>query len=184
MPNARQDARNEARNRRTRDESAEHLERLAEHQHEAGQRAARNGVELMQGYADLFRSTVETTAGLMAQFAERNAGGHGQPFPHAESSVDQMRQPPPRSVEAVGMTNEAIGGILGEWMQLVQRQTQQNIHCWNLLVRCRRPQDVFFVQTEFLRCSADNVLQSWQRITNKSVGLSEDIANELTEDAA
>jgi hypothetical protein len=77
-----------------------------------------------------------------------------------------------------------MGEILGESMRLVQRQTQHHIHYWNLLVRCRRPQDVLIVQTELLHASSANALESWRRITDKIMGLSEDIASELTRDAA
>jgi Phasin protein len=160
--------------------STEKVTHFPEHPGGASQQAARSEFNLLQNYADLFRCTVETTAGLVAQLAERNAGGYGQLFTRTENNIDQMRGQSPRTLETVGVSSQTMGEILGEWMHFVQRQTQHNIHYWNLLVRCRRPQDVLIVQTELLRGSADNVLESWQRITDKAMGLSQDISSELS----
>jgi Phasin protein len=187
MPNRRR----KARNRRSRGRvkaasrgSAEKITHFPELPSGASQQTARNGFNLLEDYADLFRSTVETTAGLVAQLAEGNAGGYGQLFTRTEKNIDQLRDRSPRTLETVGFSSETMGEILGESMRLVQRQTQHHIHYWNLLVRCRRPQDVLIVQTELLHASSDNALESWRRITDKIMGLSEDIASELTRDAA
>jgi hypothetical protein len=164
--------------------SAEDVARFAEEQSETTQRAARNGLDLLQGYAELFRRTVETSAGLVTQLAEHNASGYGQQFARAEKNVDDVREHSSRSVETMGVASEATGEIFGEWVHFFQRQAQHNIHYWNLLVRCRQPQDLLVAQTEFLRGSADNILQSWRRIAGKSMGAGQEITSELTRDAA
>jgi phasin family protein len=66
-----------------------------------------------------------------------------------------------------------------EYFQFVRHQLEKNMERMNELWRCRTPQDLAAVQTDFVRETMESALETGRRMADMSLRLAEDAANQM-----
>jgi phasin family protein len=76
---------------------------------------------------------------------------------------------------------KSVSGISQEYFAFVRHQIESGMNRMNELWRCRTPQEIAAVQTEFLRESMENVLQSGRRMADMSLRAVDDAGRQITQ---
>jgi phasin family protein len=183
---------------RTREEVEEAIRDTAVQSTHAGEQVARQSIDLLQTNAHLIRHTTDIWLTLMTQMAEHNAeyirlfgsSSRRAGYLAQQSSRDLSQQSSRATRDASGTVSNALrdmsnGSTLGEmskeWINFIQRRTQQNVDHWASLINCRTPQDVMAAQTALFRENFEELVENWRRITEGSMRLREQVGREISQ---
>jgi hypothetical protein len=163
-------------------ETSAQATQLSQEQLQAGERAALEGIGLLQANADLVRHTAEIWLTLMTQMAEHNTKEYVRLFGSSGRRAQNMAQQSARATrDATGTVGGTLSDMSKEWINFIQRRAQQNADHWNSLINCRTPQDIMIAQSALFRETFEELVESWRRIAEKSLRLREEVGRDISE---
>ena len=140
---------------------------------DAAERTARAGADVLQRNTEQMRQTFEMGSDTAARMAERAFGQFARAFGVVTGdSAQQATQQSARNVEAILHSNtimvDGVQTIAREWMTFVQNRAERNMERLEALSHCRSMQDCIAAQTDLVRDSIEDLLQTTRRIAEVS----------------
>jgi hypothetical protein len=153
--------------------AAGHAAQTARTMTDAAERTARTGSDVLQRNSEQVRQTFEMGSDAAARIAERAFGQFARAFGVVTGNgAQQATQQSARNVEAILHSNTVIADgvqtIAREWMTFVQNRAERNMERFEALANCRSVQDCIAVQTELVRDSIEDLLQTTKRVAEVS----------------
>ena len=159
--------------------AAGHAAQTARTMTDAVERTARTGADVLQRNSEQVRQTFEMGSDAAARIAERAFGQFARAF--GVITGDQAQQAThqsARNVEAIMHSNAVIADgvqtIAREWMTFVQHRAERNMERLEALANCRSVQDCIAAQTDLVRDSIEDLLQTTKRVAEVSTRMVEE----------
>jgi len=158
--------------------AAGHAAQAARTMTDAAERTARTGADVFHRNSEQVRQTFEMGSDAAARMAERAFGQFARAFgivtgDHAQQATQQSA----RNVEAILHSNtvmvDGVQTIAREWMTFVQNRAERNMERFEALTNCRSVQDCIAVQTDMMRDSIEDLLQTTKRVAEVSTRMAE-----------
>ena len=168
--------------------AAEETHRVAATAADATASAARAGADLMQRNIETVQQAWEgagqaagdITTRSMQQFS-RVAGFGGETGQRAtEESIANVE----RIVQSGTVIAGAMQSISREYLELAQRGVHQNIESMDRLLSCRTPHEFLTAQSDLVRNSMEEFIQSTRRIAEISLKMANDAADKMSPSVA
>jgi len=164
-------------------DGAEQASWIAQLSTNAGERAARAGTEIFQRNVETVQEALQSSAKIAARLTERSADQFGRVFGISGDETHKAVQKSSDNLDAIIQSSSALAGITQrisrEWLNFTRERMEQSFNKFDGLARCRTPQDLAAVQSEFLRDNLESFLQCARRIAEMSVHVAEE-ANKRT----
>ena len=123
--------------------------------------------------ADATRRTVNDTLNRAAEgvqaATDQFTGAAGSARQQTEAAARHSAQGVETITEAGAVLARGLQEISGEWLSVVQEQTQKSLEGLNALVGCRSPEDFISVHSRLLRDNLERAAASNRRLTELSV---------------
>ena len=165
-------------------DGAEQASRVAQLSTDAGERAARAGTEILERHVETVQEALQSGAELAARLTERSADQFGRICGIFGEEAHKAAQKSSDNLDAIIQSSSVLAevtqSISREWVNFTRERMEQNFNRFDSLLRCRTPQDVAALQSEFLRDTLESFLQYARRIAEKSMQM----ADEATKRAA
>jgi phasin family protein len=175
--------------------AAEETNRVAATAADATANATRAGADLMQrNGADLMQRNVETVrrawegAGHTAsEFTTRSMQQFSRVAGLDLENGRRASEDALANIEQIVQSGTVIAGamqnVFRECVELAQRGTQQNVETIEGLVTCRTPHEFLTAQTELVRNTMEEFIQSTRRIAEISLKMAEDVTGKMSASA-
>ena len=149
---------------------------------DAAERTARTGADAFHRNSEQVRQTFEMGSDAAARMAERAFGQFARVFGVVTGNgAQQATQQSARNVEAILHSNTVIADgvqtIAREWMTFVQNRAERNMERFEALTNCRSVQDCIAVQTDLVRDSIEDLLQTTKRVAEVSTRMVDQAAH-------
>jgi len=149
---------------------------------DAAERTARTGVDVLHRNSEQMRQTFEMGSDTAARMAERAFGQFARAFGVVTGNgAQQATQQSARNVEAILHSNAIIADgvqtIAREWMTFVHNRAERNMERFEALTNCRSVQDCIAVQTDLVRDSIEDLLQTTKRVAEVSTRMVDQAAH-------
>jgi hypothetical protein len=153
--------------------AAAHAAQTARTMTDAAERTARTGADVFHRNSEQVRQTFEMGSGAAARMAELAFGQFARAFGVVTGNgAQQATQQSARNVEAILHSNALIADgvqtIAREWMTFVQNRAERNMERFEALTTCRSMQDCIALQTDLVRDSIEDLLQTTKRVAELS----------------
>jgi len=153
--------------------AAGHAAQAARTMTDAAEHTARTGADVFQRNSEQVRQTFEMGSDAAARIAERAFGQFARVFGVVTGNgAQQATQQSARNVEAILHSNALIADgmqtIAREWMTFVQNRAERNMERFEALTNCRSVQDCIAAQTDLVRDSIEDLLQTTKRVAEVS----------------
>jgi len=188
MANPRQDNRPhlaaEQEVKRTVELASEQTKRIEETSVKAGEQIAQAGANLFQQSAELFQQSwnfgADMTTGMFTHSGEHFRRALGFSGHEVEAATNRSA----RNVEAILYSATAVSKGMNdasrEYLDFVRGQLAQNMDRMSELWRCRTPQDLVAVQSDFMRDAVKELFERHRRIADMSVRLADEAGSHIT----
>ena len=164
---------------------AEQASRVAQFSTDAGERAARAGTEILQRNVETAQEALQSSAELAARLTERSADQFGRICGIFGEEAHKAAQKSSDNFDAIVESSSALAGmtqrISREWLNFTRERMEQNLNRFESLLRCRTPQDLAAVQSEFLRDNFESFLQCARRIAETSIQVADQATKRTAE---
>jgi len=165
-------------------------EKTAEQARQVGQSAVEAGGTIAKSGADLFQHNVETMQNawrfgldMANTMSGRSAEQLGRTFGFSGDEAQQATQRSARNTDAILQSTTAatrgISQMSREYFDFVRHQFENSIDRMNEFWRCRTPQQVMAVQSDFLRNTVETAMESSRRVADTSVKVAEHTARQI-----
>jgi hypothetical protein len=182
MSGTRQHARNEHQN--ATGKMAEETTRTARTMADIGEQTVRASADLVQRNAAALQQAWQSGSELATRSTEQFARALGITGKEAQKA----RQQSLRDLEAIGQSNntlvEAVQKISLECFEFASKRMAQNLDWFDALMRCRTPQELTTVQSDFARDNLDDLLQTIRRMAEISIQTADQEVRNVTETLA
>jgi hypothetical protein len=153
--------------------AAGHAAQTARTMTDAAERTARTGADVFHRNSEQVRQTFEMGSDAAARIAERAFGQFARAFGVVTGNgAQQATQQSARNVEVILHSNALIADgvqtIAREWMTFVQNRAERNMERFEALTNCRSVHDYIAVQTDLVRDSIEDLLQTTKRVAEAS----------------
>jgi hypothetical protein len=152
---------------------AEQTGHIAQTSTDASERAARVGTEILQRNAELIQEALQSSTEIAARLTERSADQLGRVFGISGDEAYKAAQKSSDNLDAILQSSSVLAevskSISREWVNFTHERMEQNFNRFESLLRCRTPQDLAAVQSEFLRDNLESFLQCARRIAEASM---------------
>jgi hypothetical protein len=152
---------------------AEQAGRIVQISAEAGERAARAGTEILQRNAETVQEALHSSAEIAARLTERSADHFGRAFGISGEEAHKAVQKSSDNIDAIihssSILAEVTQSVSREWVSFTRERMEQNFNRFDRLLRCRSPQELTALQSEFLRDNLESLLQCARRIAQKAM---------------
>ena len=140
---------------------------------DAAERTARTSADVLQRNSEQMRQTFEMGSDAAARMAERAFGQFARVFGVVTGNgAQQATQQSARNVETILQSSAIIADgmqtISREWLTFVQNRAERNMERLEALTNCRSVQDCVAAQTDLVRDSIEDLLQTTRRIAEVS----------------
>jgi hypothetical protein len=140
---------------------------------DAAERTARAGADVLQRNSEQMRQTFEMGSEAAARIAERAFGQFARAFGVVTGNgAQQATQQSARNVETIlhssAIIADGVQTISREWLTFVQNRAERNMERLEALSNCRSVQDCVAAQTDLVRDSIEDLLQTTRRIAEVS----------------
>ena len=188
MANPRQDNRPhqavEEETKRTLDLASEQTKRIEETSVKAGEQIAQASANFLQQSAELFQQSwnfgADMTTGMFNRSSEQFRRAIGLSGDEVEAATNRSA----RNVEAILYSATAVSKGMNdasrEYVDFVRGQLVQNMDRMSELWRCRTPQDLVAVQSDFMREAVRELFERHRRIADMSVRLADEAGSHIT----
>ena len=159
-------------------EGAEQADRNVQLSTDASDRAARAGTEILQRNAETIQEALQSTTEIAARLMERSADQLGRVFGISGDEAYKAAQKSSDNLDAILQSSSVLAevsqSISREWVNFTHGRMEQNFNRFESLLRCRTPQDLAAVQSEFLRDNLESFLQCARRIAEASMQMADE----------
>jgi len=166
-------------------EGTEQASRIAQVSTDASERAARAGTELLQRNAETIQEALQSSAEIAARLTERSADQFARVFGISGDEAFKAAQKSSDNLDAIIQSSSVLAGvgqsISREWVNFTRERMEQNFNRFESLLRCRTPQDLAAVQSEFLRDNLESFLQCARRIAEASMQMADEATKRTAE---
>lgn len=163
------------------EKTADQTKRIGETAVEAGQEAARAGADLLQQNAETLQSALRFSLDMATAVMGRSTDQVSRAFGLSGNEVQQSTERTARNAATILHSTTALAkgmrGMSQEYFAFVRHQMENGMEHMNELWRCRTPQDIAAVQTDFMRESVESAVESSQRLAD----MSRDTARNMTQ---
>lgn len=157
---------------------AEQAGRIVQISAEAGERAARAGTEILQRNAETVQEALHSSAEIAARLTERSADHFGRAFGISGEEAHKAVRKSSDNIDAIihssSILAEVTQSISREWVSFTRERMEHNFDQFDRLLRCRSPQELTALQSEFLRDNLESFLQCARRIAQKAMQTSDE----------
>ena len=166
-------------------EGAEHSGGIAQISTDVSERAARVGTEVLQRNAETVQEALQSSAAIAARLTERSADQFGRMFGISGEEAHKAARKSSDNVDAIIQSSSVLAevtqSISREWVNFTRERMEQNLNRFESLLRCRTPQDLAAVQSEFLRDNLESFLQCARRIAETSIQVADEATKRTAE---
>ena len=166
-------------------EGTEQASRIAQVSTDASERAARAGTELLQRNAETIQEALQSSAEIAARLTERSADQFARVFGISGDEAFKAAQKSSDNLDAIIQSSSVLAGvgqsISREWVNFTRERMEQNFNRFESILRCRTPQDLAAVQSEFLRDNLESFLQCARRIAEASMQMADEATKRTAE---
>jgi hypothetical protein len=166
-------------------EGAEQADRNVQLSTDASDRAARAGTEILQRNAETIQEALQSTTEIAARLMERSADQLGRVFGISGDEAYKAAQKSSDNLDAILQSSSVLAevsqSISREWVNFTHERMEQNFNRFESLLRCRTPQDLAAVQSEFLRDNLESFLQCARRIAEASMQMADEATKRTAE---
>jgi hypothetical protein len=152
---------------------------------DAGERAGRANVEILQSNAETFQKVLQSGSELASQLTARSSDQFARAFGLTGSEAQQATQQSSRNLALIAQSStvlaHGIQNISTEWFGFVRKQVEQNVGTLDALMRCRTPQEFMAVQSDLVRGSLNDLIQSTRKIAEVSVRMTDEATRKMAE---
>jgi len=171
--------------RQTSEKTADQTRRIGDTAVEAGQEVARAGADLFQQNAETLQSTLRFGLDMATAMMGRSTDHVSRAFGLSGNEVQQSTERAARNAATILQSSTALAkgmkGMSQEYFAFVRHQIENSMERMNELWQCRTPQDVAALQSDFMRESVENAMESGQRIADMSLKVTNDTARNMTQ---
>jgi len=167
------------------EKTADQTRRMGETAIEAGQEVARAGANLLQQNAETLQSTLRFGLDMATAVMGRSTDHVSRAFGLSGDEVQQSTERAARNAATILHSSTALAkgmkGMSQEYFAFLRHQIENSMERMNELWRCRTPQDVAAVQSDFMRESVESAMQSSQRIADMSLKVTNDTTRSMAQ---
>ena len=165
------------------EKTSDQTRRMGETAIEAGQEVARAGANLLQQNAETLQSTLRFGLDMATAVMGRSTDHVSRAFGLSGDEVQQSTERAARNAATILHSSTALAkgmkGMSQEYFAFLRHQIENSMERMNELWRCRTPQDVAAVQSDFMRESVESVMESSQRIADMSLKVTNDTTRNM-----
>ena len=165
------------------EKTADQTRRMGETAIEAGQEVARAGANLLQQNAETLQSTLRFGLDMATAVMGRSTDHVSRAFGLSGDEVQQSTERAARNAATILHSSTALAkgmkGMSQEYFAFLRHQIENSMERMNELWRCRTPQDVAAVQSDFMRESVESAMESSQRIADMSLKVTNDTTRNM-----
>lgn len=182
MANLRQDVKNVRQagqdiTRKMADETSRSAHTLAH----VGEQTVQVGADMVQRNAEALQHAWQSGSELATRSTEQFARALGMTGEEAQ----QARQQSSRNLATVAQSSailaKAIQDISHECFEFARKRMAHNLDWFDALMRCRTPQELAVVQSDFVRDNLEDLLQTSRRMAEISVRMADQEVRNATE---
>jgi hypothetical protein len=153
---------------------------------DVGQGAVRASTDLLQRNTELMQQFWETARKMASDLSDPSVNPMFKTaFGGSDEEAQKVAQQSARNLEAVLGSSTVVArefqNMSREWLEFAQSRMQQTLSCMDALGRCRTPQDAAVVQTELMRDTLEQFLQSARRTAEMSARMADTASRKITE---
>jgi len=152
---------------------------------DVGEGTLRAGTELLQRNAEVIQRFWEAGRNVASQLTDPSMNPFLRGLGSSDEQAKKVTHQSARNMEAVlgsGMVlTEELQNMSREWLEFAQSRFQQNLNSLNQLAACRTPQDAAAVQSELMRDSLQQLLQSTRRTAEISTRMADKATRKITQ---
>jgi hypothetical protein len=152
---------------------------------DVSERAARVGTEILQRNAETVQEALQSSGEIAARLTERSADQFGRIFGISGEEAHKIAQRSSDNFDAIIQSSSVLAevtqSISREWVNFTRERMERNLNRFESLLRCRTPQDLAAVQSEFLRDNLESFLQYARRIAETSIQVAEEATKRTAE---
>ena len=152
---------------------------------DVSERAARAGTEVLQRNAETVQKALQSSAEIAARLTERSADQFGRMFgisgEEAHKTVQRSSDNLDAIIQSSSVLAEVTQSISRECVNFTRDRMEQTLNRFESLLRCRTPQDLAAVQSEFLRDNLESFLQCACRIAATSIQVADEATKRTAE---
>jgi phasin family protein len=178
--------------RRVGERTAEQIGRVGETTSRVGETAVETGQEVARVGADLMRQNTETLQNAVRFYLEmtravmgRSTDQVGRAFGLSGDEVQRAAEKSARNTATVLQSSTAMAkgmtGVSQEYFAFLRQQIESSMDRMNELWRCRTPQDIVAVQSDFVREAMECAVQSSRRMADMSLKAADDSAKRMAQ---
>jgi len=165
--------------------TSDQTRRMGETAVEAGQEVARAGADLLQQNAETLQSSLRFGLDMATAVVGRSTDHVSRAFGLSGDEVQQSTERAARNAATILHSSTALAkgmkGMSQEYFAFLRHQIENGMERMNELWRCRTPQDVAAVQSEFMRESVESAMESSQRIADMSLKVTNDTTRSMAQ---
>jgi hypothetical protein len=188
MANPRQDNRPqhaiEEQSKRTVELASEQTKRMEETSVKAGEQMAQASANFLQQSAEIVQTSwnfgADMTTGVFNSSSEQLRRAIGLSGHEIEAATNRST----RNVEAIlysaTMVSKGMNDASREYLDFVRGQFAKNMDRMNELWRCRTPQELVAVQSDFMREAVKELFERQRRIADISIRLADQAGSHIT----
>ncbi|MCA6106816.1 phasin family protein [Bradyrhizobium cenepequi] len=170
--------------RRVSEKTAEQTRRIGENAAEASQEMARASTDLLRQNAEAVQSALRFGLDMTTAAMGRSTDELGHVLGLSEEA-QRAAERSAHSTSSVFHSTTAIAkgmsGMSQEYLAFVRHQIESSMSHMNELWRCRTPQDVVAVQSDFVRETMENAVESGRRMADMSLKAADDTAKRMAQ---
>jgi phasin family protein len=164
--------------------TADETRRVGESAVDAGQDLARVGADVMQRNAEIFQNTLrfglETVAAVMGRSSDQLSRTLGLSGDEVHEATERSTRSAASILHSTSAAAQGVSGMSQEYFAFIRQQIETSIDQMNKFSRCRTPQDLAAVQTEFVQQMLESAIQSGRRIADLSLKVADDAARQMS----
>jgi phasin family protein len=171
--------------RRMSERTAEQTSRIGQAAADAGEEIARAGANVFQQNAETLQNAWRFGLDVATSVMGRSTDQLGRTLGVSGNEAEQATERSARNVEAILYSTTAatkvMSGISREYFEFVRQQIENTMNRMNDFWRCRTPQDLVAVQSDFVRDTVGGAVESSRRMADMSLKLAGDAAQRITQ---
>jgi Phasin protein len=145
--------------------AAEQTKRIGETSVEAGQEVTRVGADLLRQNAETLQNTTRFGSEMTTAVMGRSTDQFSRTFDVRQATEWSTRNAA-ATLQSTSAAAQAMSEMSREYLTFVRHQIENTMNCMNQFWACRTPQGVAALQSDFMRETVQNVVQSSRRMVN------------------
>src|SRR5262245_9815927 len=164
---------------------ADDTSRAARTAADAGAGAARAGADMLQRNAETMQYAWQSGNRMASHFAEQSIERLTRAFGIGGESAQQASEQSSRNLESIVQSGTILAGglqsISREWLDFARKSMEQNLHRVDALASARSPQEILAAQSDLMRDSLEDFVQSTRRMAEISLQTADEAVRRMSD---